>query len=147
MPPLTIHFINDCDNWRRGTYFRYHNLAVALTKLGHNVRVFSTDTTLGVKDREEVRDGVSHRLINTPFKITFLRQFLDDYPPCDIAHLFQPQLGPALTWLIVLSKKSKVLFYDWDDLLVTAPFKNFQTNQNPMTTLMGQVKQFATYHY
>jgi glycosyltransferase involved in cell wall biosynthesis len=146
MPPLTIHFINDCDNWRRGTYFHYHNLAVALTKLGHNVRVFSTDTTLGVKDREEIRDGVSHRLINTPFKITFLRQLLDDYPHCDIAHLFQPQFGPALTWLIVLSKKSKVLLYDWDDLLVTAPFKNFQTNQNPMTTLMGQVKQFATYH-
>jgi glycosyltransferase involved in cell wall biosynthesis len=122
---LKIHFLTDSIA-ETGTYFRSHNLAVGLTKLGQQVTVFSCDLDPSSKDREEIRDGVLYRIVpsfrgqgifsasNHP--LNALRRCLIDYPSCDIAHLFQPFLSAALPWQWALPKKARVLFYDWDDL-------------------------------
>ena len=144
---LTIHFINDCDNFRKGTYYRLHNLAIALTKLGQKVTVFTTDTRPGIRDREELRDGVLYRIISVssygiPHKIGALRQCFVDYPACDVAHLFQPLLSQALAWWFNQSRKAKVLFYDWDDLLVSDsdPFSFIGSNVSFQSTLLTRLK-------
>jgi hypothetical protein len=48
MNSLTINYLTHRVD-SGGTYFRYHNLAVALTQLGHKVTVFSSDATPGAK--------------------------------------------------------------------------------------------------
>lgn len=118
MNSLTINYLTHRVDLG-GTYFRYHNFAVALTQLGHKVTVFSSDATPGAKDREEIRDGILYRIIPYPYhQFNFFRPFLIDYPPCDVAHLFQSFLVPALVWQWIMPKRTKTLFYDWDDLFV-----------------------------
>ena len=128
MSSLKIHFLTQATH-SQGTYFRFHNLAVGLTLLGHKVTVFGGDTQSNVfspVEREEIRDGVLYRIMpsykgasvfgSASHPLTALRRCLVDYPTCDIAHLFQPFLSAALPWKYVLGKKAKILFYDWDDL-------------------------------
>jgi glycosyltransferase involved in cell wall biosynthesis len=127
---LTIHFLVQFTHFQ-GTYFRFHNLAIGLTKLGHKVTVFGVDTgisTFSAPEREEVRDGILYHIIPSykgmslfggfSHPLTALRRCFIDYPPCDIAHLFQPFLSAALPWKYVLDRKAQALFYDWDDLWI-----------------------------
>jgi glycosyltransferase involved in cell wall biosynthesis len=125
MPPLSIHFFVQFV-YEQGTYFRFHNLAVGLTKLGHNVTIFGSDINPNSLLREELRDGVKYHIIPV-FKgarffgqlshpLTTIGRVLNRYPPCDVAHLFQPFTIAACPWLWVASKQSKVMLYDWDDL-------------------------------
>lgn len=124
MSSLRIHFLTPSIQ-ETGTYFRIHNLAVGLTRLGQKITVFSADYRPSARDREEVRDGVLYRIsaslswsfslaVNHP--INALKRCFIDYPQCDVAHLFQPFLSATLPWQLILAKKAKVLFYDWDDL-------------------------------
>lgn len=128
MSSLRIHFLTQFTH-SAGTYFRFHNLAIALTQLGHKVTVFGVDiqtTGFSCPERQEIRDGVLYHIISTykgdsifggaSHPLTALRRCFVDYPTCDIAHLFQPFLSAALPWKYILGKKAKVLFYDWDDL-------------------------------
>lgn len=120
MKQLKIHFLTpnviEC-----GTYFRYHNLAIALTNLGQKVTVFSAEPRTEVPPKEELRDGVLYKIV--PYdRLNSLKRCFIDYPPCDVAHLFQPFLSSALVWQWVMPKKAKVLFYDWDDLWIGGLF-------------------------
>jgi glycosyltransferase involved in cell wall biosynthesis len=45
--------------------------------------------------------------------ITTAGRWLGDYPPCDVAHLFQPFPGATAPWL---RSRCGARFYDWDDL-------------------------------
>lgn len=125
MSSLKIHFLTQFIH-QQGTYFRFHNLAIGLTKLGHQVTVFGCDHDTTSKEREEIRDGVKYHIVpefkgtslfgTTCHPLTVIRRCFIDYPPCDVAHLFQPFPSAALPWNLILPKKAKVLFYDWDDL-------------------------------
>ena len=125
MDSLRIHFLTNSIK-EAGTYFRFHNLAVGLVKLGQQVTVFSCDPESYSSHREELRDGVLYRIVpsfrgktyfsDASHPLNALRRCFVDYPVCDIAHLFQPFLAPAFSWQWVLPQKAKALFYDWDDL-------------------------------
>ena len=115
-----------------GTYFRFHNLAIGLTRLGHQVTVFAADLDHRARSRREVRDGVSYEIIPETILIRatgshcdpigWARRYARRYPPCDVAHLFQPFPNAAAAWL---RAACRVRFYDWDDLwsggLLTGP--------------------------
>lgn len=106
-----------------GTYFRFHYLAVGLTRLGHRVTVYASDHDFRSRARKEVRDGVVYHVIPESFLIrgfgpsrdpwTAARRFVRQYPPCDVAHLFQPFPSAAAGWA---RSRGRVRFYDWDDL-------------------------------
>ena len=96
---LRIHFyVNSCH--RAGTYFRFHNLAVGLTQLGHRVTVYAGDLNCSSKKRLEIRDGVPYvirpehwlnRLCWFGFDpVTVMKRWTSRCPLCDVAHLFQP---------------------------------------------------------
>jgi glycosyltransferase involved in cell wall biosynthesis len=119
---LTIHFYVDSSHLA-GTYFRFHNLAVGLCRLGHRVTVYAGDIDRTSQRRTELRDGVPyviqpvHWLSRVCWQatdpVTALRRWAARTPPCDVAHLFQPFPGAVGPWLRVAAR---VRFYDWDDL-------------------------------
>ncbi|AGY59718.1 glycosyltransferase [Gloeobacter kilaueensis] len=123
--PLRIHFLVDSTG-ETGTYFRFHNLAVGLARLGQSVSVFACDHDTNSQTRTIERDGVLYRIVpsfrgqsfftasNHP--LNALARCLADYPPCDIAHLFQPHLSAALAWDWRRTLPARLYFYDWDDL-------------------------------
>jgi glycosyltransferase involved in cell wall biosynthesis len=124
MPPLRIHFLTQYIS-QTGTYFRFHNLAVGLAKLGQQVTVFGGELNTSSKERVETHDGIKYHIIpeykgmsvfGSCHPLTALRRCFFDYPACDVAHLFQPYPGAALPWMWALRKKTKLMFYDWDDL-------------------------------
>ncbi|NEP25918.1 glycosyltransferase [Moorena sp. SIO3I6] len=127
MSSLRIHFLTQGVQ-EQGTYFRFHNLAVGLTNLGQDVTVFGCDWNPASKEREEIRDGVQYHIVpvfqgtslfgSACHPLTAIRRCFVDYPPCDVAHLFQPFPSAALPWYWNLPKKTKLLFYDWDDLWI-----------------------------
>jgi hypothetical protein len=45
-----------------GTYFRYHNLAIDLTRLGHEVIVYAGDQNFRIKVRWKTQDGVRYHI-------------------------------------------------------------------------------------
>jgi len=111
-----------------GTYFRWHNLAIALQELGHEIDIYAGDHSYKSKIRHEVKDGVNYyitpslpsvRIFYVPNDfITGLRRAKrlpeKDY---DVYHLFQPFANAYLPWKVLRSKKKKSLFiFDWDDL-------------------------------
>jgi len=124
MVPLRIHFLTQYIS-QTGTYFRFHNLAVGLAKLGQQVTVFGGELSTSSKERVEIHDGVKYHII-PEYKgmslfgychpLTAIRRCFFDYPVCDVAHLFQPYPSAALPWMWALRKKSRLMFYDWDDL-------------------------------
>ncbi len=123
-PSLRIHFIANYSH-SQGTYFRFHNLAIGLTALGHTVNVFVCDFDTKSKPRQEVRDGVHYHIITLAkgtsvipaffHPVTAIVRTFVDYPECDVIHLFQPFPNAALSWLL-RKKCAKVAIYDWDDL-------------------------------
>jgi hypothetical protein len=122
MPRLRVHFYVNFVH-PSGTYFRFHNLAIGLTRLGHRVTVYGADSNYRSRSRREVRDGVPYQIIPETFLIRasgshcdpigWARRFAQSYPPCDIAHLFQPFPSATAAWL---RARTRVRFYDWDDL-------------------------------
>ncbi|AFY72024.1 hypothetical protein Pse7367_3801 (plasmid) [Thalassoporum mexicanum PCC 7367] len=123
--PLKINFLVDSIG-QAGTYFRFHNLAIGLTKLGHQVTIFAGDGDTNSKARTELRDQIPYHVLPsfpgqryfsaTNHPLNALRRALVDYPACDVAHVFQPFLSAGLPWQFSLKHKAKVRFYDWDDL-------------------------------
>jgi glycosyltransferase involved in cell wall biosynthesis len=119
---LTVQFFTSYSH-PQGTYFRYHNLAVGLTRLGHQVTVYAGDWNSESRSRSEMREGVRYCL--TPESrlarffgmasdpLTVGRRFARVYPKCDIAHLFQPFPSAAAAWF---RSRANLRFYDWDDL-------------------------------
>lgn len=91
----------------------------------------------GWKPRDEVRDGVNyfiqpqhwfHRYFwHASDPVTVARRYFRTYPPCDIAHLFQPFPGAAAGWL---RARAGARFYDWDDLwsggLIQGPIRRWR---------------------
>jgi hypothetical protein len=124
MTSLRIHFLTQYVA-ETGTYFRFHNLAVGLAKLGQQVTVFGGELNTSSKERVEIHDGVKYHI--TPenkgmslfgycHPLTAIKRCFFDYPVCDVAHLFQPYPSAALPWRWALRKKAGLMFYDWDDL-------------------------------
>lgn len=125
MKPLRIQFFTNFVH-QQGTYFRFHNLAVALTRLGQQVELLSLDHNTQSRQRVELRDGVAYRIVPSarglsfvspllhPLNVTQMRA-LADSSPCDVAHLFQPFPVAAVAWDACCAS---VKFYDWDDLWI-----------------------------
>ena len=127
MTALRIHFLTQYVA-QAGTYFRFHNLAVGLNKLGQQVTVFGCDPNPGSRERVEVREGVTYHITHgykgmslfggECHPLTTIKRSIFNYPACDVAHLFQPFPSAAYPWTWTLRKKTKAMFYDWDDLWV-----------------------------
>lgn len=127
MNPLKILFLvcEDCKPGR-GTYFRYHNLAIALAQRGHEVTVHSQSLKNRLFTTTELRDGVNYVLSASvpgsrwvdssvnPGNISI--RLLQTYEQADVYHLFQPFPNAALPWLIQKKTKNACFAYDWDDL-------------------------------
>jgi Glycosyl transferase 4-like domain len=119
---LQVHFFVNFVH-QQGTYFRYHNLAVGLTRLGHRVKVYASDINYRSRARREIREGVPYDIVPESVltrllhwhcePVTAARRFARRYPPCDVAHLFQPFPCAAAGWV---GARARVRFYDWDDL-------------------------------
>lgn len=120
--PLKIVFFTASTS-PQGTFFRSHNFAVCLQRLGHEVVVYAVDGR-GVRDREQVYDGVLYKVIPAAKGQRFfghishpgnlLRGVLAVPPKADIYHVFQPfpiTCLPSVLW----SKRAGKLVYDWDD--------------------------------
>jgi len=138
---LKIAFVT-ADSSTQGTYFRWHNIAIGLVNLGHTVEVFCIDNTNQPVARMEIRDGVVYHIatsakgksifgtMNHP--ITATKRIFDDFSECDIVHVFQPFLTVYLPWKFNFRKKSKITFFDWDDLWVDGERdkekRNFRSN-------------------
>jgi len=112
----------------QGTYFRWHNFAIGLVNLGHQVEVFCNDHDDASVNRKENRDGITYNIsksakgksffgtVNNP--ATAIKQIFNGFPDCDILHVFQPFLSVYLPWKFNLKNKAKITFFDWDDLWV-----------------------------
>jgi hypothetical protein len=122
MASLRVHFFVNFVH-PSGTYFRFHNLAIGLTRLGHQVTVYAGDRNYRSSSRREVRDGVPYEIIPETIlarafgthcdPVVWARRYAQRYPPCDVAHLFQPFPNATAAWL---RAAATVRFYDWDDL-------------------------------
>lgn len=112
---------------RQGTYFRWHNLAIGLTHLGHAVTVLAFDHgSFRSGERREQRDGVTYRILSGNRGQSWVSQ--ESHPwaalrGCfrglrgfDVVHVFQPFLTSVLPWLLRRRALAPVVIYDWDDL-------------------------------
>ncbi len=124
---LKITFFT-CFGFPHGTYFRWHNLAIGLLHLGHQVTVITLDAPAFKATKTEIRDGITYRLIpTTPLlqrifrvhldPITLLRTIRSSPPKSDVYHVFQPFPSSCLPALIH-RRNARCLIYDWDDLWV-----------------------------
>ncbi|NVJ86000.1 MAG: glycosyltransferase [Algoriphagus sp.] len=121
---MKIHFFVQSTH-QQGTFFRFHNLALGLNQMGHQVIIFASDNEPKSKRRQELIDGIQYEVWpghrgqgifgqwNHPFTV-FDRAY-NTYPEADVVHLFQPFLSGGLAWRRMKSK-TKLLVYDWDDL-------------------------------
>jgi len=124
--------------YEQGTYFRFHNLALGLTQLGHSVTIWGTDFTKSVpKFRTQIKDGITYHIISGnkmqslfgqhAHPITSIRRIFLKYPKADVNHMFQPFLTVATAWHSQFTNAS-LNVYDWDDLwtggLYNAPPKS-----------------------
>lgn len=124
MRPLRVSFFVNFVH-QGGTYFRFHNLAIGLTRLGHYVAVFAADHNTRSHTRREIRDGVTYHIVpESPLNrlfgrccdpLTIANRFARQGRSCDVAHLFQPFPSAAAAWY---RADARVRFYDWDDLWV-----------------------------
>ena len=122
MTPLRIHFFVSFVH-PQGTYFRFHNLARGLAALGHDVHVYACDQDAASQPRTECRDGIPYSIVPVSRASRFftagadpwrtLTRGLTRFPPCDVAHLFQPFAVSALAWR---RSPARARFWDWDDL-------------------------------
>lgn len=125
MRPLRILFFTNFVH-EQGTYFRFHNLAVALSRLGQRVEVCGLDHDTKAKRRTESRDGIRYTIVPSVRGLSHISAFVHplnpvrmrwfaDPSPCDVAHLFQPFPAASGAWH---GCRAKAKFYDWDDLWV-----------------------------
>jgi glycosyltransferase involved in cell wall biosynthesis len=125
MSDLKINFFT-CFGFPQGTYFRWHNLAIGLQRLGHEVTVHAIGPRHWGRTQLEVRDGVSYVLVpTTPFisrlvdsrldPVTLLRAMRHDTGSADVHHVFQPFPHSCLPGLFH-RRSAGCLLYDWDDL-------------------------------
>jgi glycosyltransferase involved in cell wall biosynthesis len=123
--PLRIRFFVNFVH-EQGTYFRFHNLAVALARLGQKVQVYGLDHNTKSRRRWETRDGISYHIIPSARGLSlvsplvhpasaFRMRLCAGTEPCDVAHLFQP--FPAAFWAW-RACRAPTKFYDWDDLWI-----------------------------
>ncbi len=133
---LNIAFFVSSDG-KSGTYFRYHNLALALVRRGHAVTIYSQSLDNRYVCREENRDGVLYVLTPSvpfnrylPFSLNpgnILRRYFTLFKRRNamhtVLHLFQPLENSSCPWLWERFRREKlnqgenVLFaWDWDDL-------------------------------
>src|SRR5690625_2156249 len=104
---LDIAFLVPEDR-RTGTWFRYHNLAIALQKIGHQITVYSQTSANRIRRSYEIRDGVPYLLSPTVPGNRFLiapvnpanaaRRFFEKIETADVYHLFQPFPSAAFIW-------------------------------------------------
>jgi glycosyltransferase involved in cell wall biosynthesis len=109
----------------QGTYFRWHNLAIGLRRLGHEVQVLAFGSSKK-KSSVEDRDGIAYHILPTSYfgtrlvchgndPIATLRSLLSPPPPADIIHVFQP-FSLSCVRALAHKARARALFYDWDDL-------------------------------
>jgi glycosyltransferase involved in cell wall biosynthesis len=113
-----------CFAQAQGTYFRWHNFAIGLRQLGHDVSVLMVESKQDAPHWED-RDGVPYHIVPMApgtrvigahaHPWTVLRRALREVGPADIFHAFQPF---AITCLPALLRQIKCrhLVWDWDDL-------------------------------
>lgn len=128
---LEIAFLVPEDR-QTGTYFRYHNLAIALQQLGHKVTVYSQSSQNRFRRSRELRDGVPYvlsatvpgnRWILPPTNpVNLLRRWMTPVAEADVYHLFQPFPTAALTWLRLKRHRKGLFVYDWDDFWINEEF-------------------------
>lgn len=138
---LRIAFLVPEDR-QTGTYFRYHNLAIALQQLGHQVTVYSQSSQNRLRRSTEFRDGVAYilsatvpgnRWILPPTNpANMVRRLLTPVAEADVYHLFQPYPTAAIAWLWLKRRRPGVFVYDWDDFWINEEFglkepKGFRT--------------------
>lgn len=125
MPRLQIKFFT-CFGFPQGTYFRWHNLAVGLQRLGHVVTVHAIGPQHWDGTQFEVRDGLPYVLVpTTPLvhrlfdhrldPLTLLRAIGHAAGNADVYHVFQPFPHSCLPALFH-RRNARCLIYDWDDL-------------------------------
>lgn len=115
-----------------GTYFRYHNLAIALQKIGHQVTIYSQSSYNRFRYSSEIRDGVPYvfsatfpgnRWILPPTNPgTFLHRLLLRVKNADVYHLFQPFPSSAIVWNSLRKTRKGLFVYDWDDFWINDEF-------------------------
>jgi glycosyltransferase involved in cell wall biosynthesis len=128
---LRIAFLVPEDR-RTGTYFRYHNLAVALRQIGHRVTVYSQSPENRLGHSREIRDGVpyvlsatipgSRWMLSPTNPGTFAWRLATPVERADVYHLFQPFPSAALTWLWLRKWRQGLFVYDWDDFWINEEF-------------------------
>jgi glycosyltransferase involved in cell wall biosynthesis len=122
-----------------GTYFRYHHLAMVLSRLGHDVLVSASDLDHRAKSRREWRDGVCYEIVprirgarffgggNNP--LAALRRGFRRRQDADVVHSFQPFLESVVPWWRAAGR-ARLCCADWDDLwtggLFTGPVSSFE---------------------
>ena len=112
---------------RQGTFFRWHNWAIGLKALGHQVTVHSFDSgTSTLSLRTEEIDGITYSIAggirgkqyfsseNHP--LAAIRGCFRGGETSHVAHVFGPFLTSALPWLVRGHSLAPVIIYDWDDL-------------------------------
>lgn len=131
---------------RQGTYFRWHNLAIGLRKLGHDISVFTFDATIGKGSSTEIRDGIPYHILYSSrgqkwfgrlaHPMNVLRALFNPLPKADIYHIFQPFPISCVRGLWY-KNRAKRIFYDWDDYwyggLVTPEALKFSTFEQRYT--------------
>lgn len=126
--PLRVAFIVTGDG-ESGTYFRYHNLAKGLVRLGHEVVVYGQCGSGRWATRHEARDGVKYVLAPSApgnrwidYSINpgnLFWRMIQRIAQADVYHLFQPHGNSAFPWLALQkfrSREGALFVWDWDDL-------------------------------
>ena len=112
---------------RQGTFFRWHNLAIGLQRLGQEVTVLAFDYgRFTGAERTETIDGIAYHIqrgdrLQSVFgqpdhPLTALRGCFGRHGNFDVVHAFQPFLTTALPWLLRRRALAPTVVYDWDDL-------------------------------
>ncbi len=125
MRPLRVRFFVNFVH-PQGTYFRFHNLALALAGLGQQVEIYGLDHDTQSRRRQETRDGIVYHLVPSARGLSFISPLAHPAnalrmrrqagaSPCDVAHLFQPFPAACWAWR---GCTAAAKFYDWDDLWV-----------------------------
>jgi glycosyltransferase involved in cell wall biosynthesis len=125
MRPLYIRFFVSFVHLQ-GTYFRFHNLALALAKLGQHVEIYGLDHDTKSHSRSEVRNGIVYHIVPSARGLSIISPLVHPanmvrmrrqagWSPCDVAHLFQPFPAACWAWR---GSAAMTKFYDWDDLWV-----------------------------
>jgi len=143
--PLRIRFFANLAH-EQGTYFRFHNLAIALAGLGQTVDVFALDHDTKSRRRREIRDGITYEIIPSAPGLSFVSPLVhpanilrmwckSTSTVCDVAHLFQPFPAAFAAWR---SCRAATRFFDWDGLwiggLMTGPASGFRSWSEHMMT-------------